>query len=99
MRYRTWSRRKGGRHIPQPEFLHLACRGLRNLAKDDVARTLVGGQMLAAPGDHIVDGKRGPRGNFDESARGFTPFFIRLGNDGTKRYSRMLEEHFFHFDR
>src|SRR5258705_12179765 len=70
-------------HLAQHELLDLARAGLGNLGEDDKARTLVGGKAVAAMRDDLLRGGRHTGLQFDERHRRFSPFLVRLADDGT----------------
>src|SRR4029450_3874718 len=87
------------RHLAQLEFLNLAGRCARQLGEHDVARTLVAGEVVAAPGDESRPRRLLPRLELDEGARRLAPLVGGLGHDRGGSDRGMLVERVLHLDR
>src|SRR5262249_29724069 len=86
-------------HLAQLEFLDLAGAGLWDVGEHHVARTLVGGEVLLAPGHEIVRGNLGARLELDEGARRLAPLLVLLGHDCRRLHGGMLVERILDLDR
>ncbi|MPL88378.1 hypothetical protein SDC9_34398 [bioreactor metagenome] len=90
-------------HLPRPvaqhEFLHLAGRGLRQLAEHHRLRRLEMRHVLPAEGDELLVAHLRARAQLDEGAGRLAPAFVRAGDDGRFHHFGVLVEHVLDLDR
>src|ERR687897_2324481 len=75
-------------HLPQLELLDLARARLGQFGEDDVAGDLVGGEVLAAPGDELLGRDHLARLELDEGARGLAPSVVGLRDHRRRLHGR-----------